>query len=258
MIASGAWLAAASSASRPVRAVQHLVPPGPQVDAQRAHQLGLILHDEDHARPGPAGTGGAGRPLRFRPDVLPARTRPAQLPVLADSSSRAMLSSSTFTVGSPRKPSCRPWMCCVTRLRTSEGRQVPGRGHPVDLHVRVRRRDVRVEAGPRRGHRVRRYLRDRHVVERGDLLLPLLDQLTWVGLVGPSCSRTSRAGRSRSRSCPRLTIASEGRGWKYCGSGLPLASTNSWHSRPEPTTGRCSSPSSRWPGCGRPPGRRPA
>ena len=30
-------------------------------------------------------------------------------------------------------------------------------------------------------------------------------------------------------------VSYHGRGWKYCGSGLPLASVNSWHSRLEPT-----------------------
>jgi hypothetical protein len=29
--------------------------------------------------------------------------------------------------------------------------------------------------------------------------------------------------------------AEDGRDWKYCGSGLPLAPVNSWHSRLEPT-----------------------
>jgi hypothetical protein len=33
-----------------------------------------------------------------------------------------------------------------------------------------------------------------------------------------------------------LLEAADGRGWKYCGSGLPLASTNSWQSREDPTT----------------------
>jgi hypothetical protein len=32
----------------------------------------------------------------------------------------------------------------------------------------------------------------------------------------------------------------DGRGWKYCGNGLPLASANSWQSRLEPATRLCS------------------
>src|ERR1700712_2587953 len=35
-----------------------------------------------------------------------------------DARSRARLSSRTFTLGSPRKPSMRPWVCSETKART--------------------------------------------------------------------------------------------------------------------------------------------
>ncbi len=60
MIASGGWLAATASASRPVPAVRTWYLPGAQVDPQRADQLGLVLDDEDAGAPRP-------RPGRVRP-----------------------------------------------------------------------------------------------------------------------------------------------------------------------------------------------
>src|SRR5580658_4994574 len=98
---------------------QHVVLPGPQVDAQRPEQFGLILDDEDPVRVGPAGTWGAGSARGFRPGVARLCHHEGQ-PDLADSSSSLMLRVSTLTVGSPRKPSVRPVMFCVTRLRTSD------------------------------------------------------------------------------------------------------------------------------------------
>src|SRR5580700_1368780 len=60
--------------------------------------------------------------------------------------------------------------------------------------------------------------------------------LTSTGLVGP---RLDAEEYSPSQPGSVLTagfVAEDGRDWKYCGSGLPLASTNSWHSRLEPIT----------------------
>ena len=57
-----------------------------------------------------------------------------------------------------------------------------------------------------------------------------------VGLVGPRFEAAEYSGSQPKSFFSPLTTASDGRGWKYCGSGLPLASTNSWQSRLEPTT----------------------
>src|ERR1700722_18494478 len=54
-------------------------------------------------------------------------------------------------------------------------RQVPGRRHPVNLDGRVLRRDVGVETRSGRGDGVRRDRGNRHVIERQDLRLELLD-----------------------------------------------------------------------------------
>src|SRR5260370_10428916 len=100
----------------------HLVQPGAQVDTERAEQVGLVLDDEDalrlprtrRARPlGPRP--GISRPGR-RGELSHARPQP---PDLADNWSSAMFSSSTLTVGSPRKPSCRPWVYVATSASTS-------------------------------------------------------------------------------------------------------------------------------------------
>src|SRR5262249_8830666 len=70
------------------------------VDPQRADQLGLVLDDEDAARCFP---GHQSQPADF-----------------ADSWSSAMFSSSTFTDGSPRMPSVRPWVYFDTSARTAD------------------------------------------------------------------------------------------------------------------------------------------
>src|SRR5215469_14269486 len=71
---------------------------------------------------------------------------------------------------------------------------VPGGSDSVHLDGGVGLRDLRVEArgGSRDG--VGRDLRDRHVVERGDLLLPLLDELD-LGRVVRSQVRRARVQR---------------------------------------------------------------
>ena len=74
--------------------------------------------------------------------------------------SRAMLSVSTLTPGSPRNSMSRALVFSADQLLDLRHRQVPGRGHPVNLDGRVGRRDVRVEPGPGGRDRVRRDLRD--------------------------------------------------------------------------------------------------
>ncbi len=62
--------------------------------------------------------------------------------------------------------------------------------------------------------------------------------MTSAGLFGPRLDAEEKVG-SQPKSCLGLAaglIASDGRGWKYCGSGLPFASVNSWQSALEPTT----------------------
>ena len=71
---------------------------------------------------------------------------------------------------------------------------MPRRGDPVHLEVGVLRGDVRVQARPGRGDRVRRDLRDLDVVERGVGLLPLLDQLHQRRVVGAQVGRGGVAG----------------------------------------------------------------
>src|SRR5215831_8094183 len=100
---------------------QHLVLPGAEVDLQRSQQLRLVLDDENH------GYRASGRPgelrLAGRRDRHGWLTTPTQDPGLADSWSRAMFSASTFTRGSPRKPSVLPWTWLSTSALTcSAGR----------------------------------------------------------------------------------------------------------------------------------------
>ena len=78
----------------------------------------------------------------------------------AASSSRARLSSSTFTPGSPRKP--RRGRRCARRsaLEHAVERQPADRGDPVRLDPGVGLRDVRVDAGRRVGDRVDRDVGD--------------------------------------------------------------------------------------------------
>ena len=121
MIASGARPGGHGQRLPPGPRGEHVVLPGQQVDPQRPQQLGLILDDQHRVRvaparargpePGAPEPGGSGR--GFRLGIGSAQ------PDLADSSSSLIFKVSTLTVGSPRKPSVRPVMFCVTRLRTS-------------------------------------------------------------------------------------------------------------------------------------------
>ena len=65
---------------------------------------------------------------------------------LLTGSSRARLSCSTLTRGSPMKPSARPSVCSATSCTDLFGADAAGRRDPVHLQVRVRRGDVRVQA----------------------------------------------------------------------------------------------------------------
>ena len=75
-------------------------------------------------------------------------------------------------------------------------------------------------------------------VERGDPLPALLDGLDQGGVVRargwtpPEDERVAAVVGLRAGGWKRV----DGRGWKYCGSGLPLASVNSWQIRLDPTT----------------------
>ena len=89
--------------------------------------------------------------------TLPALRR-AQASAAA-AASRARLSSSTLTRGSPRKPSVRPWVCSATSARTAARAQPALPRHPGDLLRGVRGADVRVEAGAAGQQRVRGDLR---------------------------------------------------------------------------------------------------
>src|SRR5487761_688018 len=65
----------------------------------------------------------------------------------------------------------------------------------------------------------------------------VLMSLTSTGLVGPRLVAPENSGlQPKSVFGVSGLDAADGRGWKYCGSGLPLASVNSWQSRLEPTT----------------------
>jgi len=59
---------------------------------------------------------------------------------------------------------------------------------------------------------------------------------TSVGLFGPRLDAAVKTDYGCDPGFSAALTAYDGRGWKYCGSGLPLASVNSWHSRLEPTT----------------------
>ena len=60
--------------------------------------------------------------------------------------------------------------------------------------------------------------------------------VTSTGLVGPRLDAPEASGLQPPVWLVAEVADADGRGWKYCGSGLPLASVNSWHSRLEPTT----------------------
>src|SRR5579875_3720549 len=57
-----------------------------------------------------------------------------------------------------------------------------------------------------------------------------------VGLFGPRLDAPEKPGSQPSSVLDAGFTAFEGRGWKYCGSGFPLAPVNSWQIRLEPTT----------------------
>src|ERR1039457_1139087 len=63
-----------------------------------------------------------------------------------------------------------------------------------------------------------------------------LISVTSAGLSGPRLEAAEKPGSQPKSVLEAELTASDGRGWKYCGSGLPLASVNSWQSRLDPTT----------------------
>ena len=70
--------------------------------------------------------------------------------------SSARLSGSTSTTGSPRKPSCRPRVCCGHELAHRRLRHAARPRDARHLVARGRRADVRIETAARGGHEVDR------------------------------------------------------------------------------------------------------
>src|SRR5258707_13705767 len=67
-------------------------------------------------------------------------------------------------------------------------------------------------------------------------LMRCLMLVTSTGLFGPRLDPPLARGLQPPVPLVGELADADGRGWKYCGSGLPLAPVNSWHSRLEPTT----------------------
>ena len=137
--------AAMTAASTPGRPSTE---PGTEGDGQREHEHGdlrLDLAPHRHHR--------RGHDERREPGEGDDE---AGLAPMADhdAPSRARLSSSTLTPGSPRKPSDRPSVWSSTSVEHGFQRQRRGLGHPRRLELGVGHRDVRVEARPRGGDRV--------------------------------------------------------------------------------------------------------
>src|SRR3954453_13750458 len=147
-----------------------------------------------------------------------------------------MFTSRTFTRGSPRNPSARPWTCALTiactceadRCRAAATRFTCRSAFCGEMYGSRPEPDVVTASGgtwPRETPLSLAYaaLRSLTFFSRPGLLVPRLDAPEDTG------------------SQPKSVLsvdddAVDGRGWKYCGSGLPLASTNSWQMRLEPTT----------------------
>ena len=91
-------------------------------------------------------------------------------------------------------PSERPVVYFLTSASTCAGLMCLAAATRSTWMAAFCRGDVGVEAGAGRRHRVGRDLRDRHVVELGDLLLPLLDDWIWAGLLAPRLDALEYSG----------------------------------------------------------------
>ena len=111
-----------------------------------------------------------------------------------------MLSRSTLTRGSPRKPNCRPSVCSSTSARTAAGSAPRSRATRATCRCGVGGRDVRVQSRRGRGHHVRRDLALLGAVLLHHLVHRLRDQRVGelqVGgaLVGAAPTRSRRTRR---------------------------------------------------------------
>src|SRR5689334_9006304 len=147
-----------------------------------------------------------------------------------------MFSSSTFTVGSPRMPSVRPWVYFATSAFTV----ATGRCRAAATRLTW----MAAFCGEMPGSRPE----PEAVTASGGICdtgtwsnaamacCRCLISLTRAGLFGPRLDAAENSGLQPLSVLDVGSAAADGRGWKYCGSGLPLASLNSWQSRLEPTT----------------------
>ena len=176
-------------------------------DARRHPEVDAQLAPPGHVRHGAPSRGAAESQEGDTPDVGLQQCHPAATGARAAATAR--FSSVTFTVGSPRKPRIRPDVACATRLRTCVLRQAGHPGHPRHLQRGVGRADVRVEAGARGRHRVRR-ARPRGPHPRGSAIaarrwlivsaslasnVPLFEPPEVVVSAGPRMSFADAAGR---------------------------------------------------------------
>ena len=117
---------------------------------------------------------------------------------LTSGAARSCSSVTTFTRGSPRKPSVRPSVFSFTSCLHLGHVQATLARDPVDLQSGVRRADVRVEAAATGGDRVRRDLGRVDTLQRRDGLAALLDRREQVGVVR-AVAATPRCPSRRSR-----------------------------------------------------------
>ena len=180
---------------------------GAEVDAQRAPRS-RPAHGDGH-----------------QPSCRPTDSRCAQPASIGATSSRARLSSSTLTPGSPRMPSGRSCVWSSTRRSTSSSRGPARRGDAGRLEAGVAHRDLRVEAGARRGHGV-----DGHQRVGAEAVLvavggdPLGDRGEEVGVGRAEVGAARRAGVVARRRRPTG------------GGGSTAGDVNGWPISADPTT----------------------
>src|SRR5215471_1542170 len=147
-----------------------------------------------------------------------------------------MFSVSTFTRGWPRKPSVLPWTWLSTSALTCAG----GRFRAAATRLTCRYAFCGEMYGSRPDPDV--VTASGGMLETGtpfSLAYAARRCLTFcssVGLFVPRLDAPEKFGSQPKSVFEVESDAVDGRGWKYCGSGLPFESTNSWHSRLDPAT----------------------
>src|SRR5215470_4497758 len=147
-----------------------------------------------------------------------------------------MLSSRTLTPGSPRKPSWRPNVYLATSALTAPALMC--------LAAATRFTWIAAFCAEMYGSRpdadavtASGGIADTGTWSKAAICFcrcPM--SLTSTGLSGPRLDAPLASGLQPPLWLVADVADADARGWKYCGSGLPLASVNSWQSKPEPTT----------------------